>query len=1023
MSSHMDSRTSGIESSVGFLSKFNHKASLPGRSDERFSMSHLTTSIAGFKKAFLTSSNHRHKKLYGRSIRAFVIALLLFAPMVAPREQIAQDNCVKDIPKGCFVQANRDIAFMIEASSSIASRGQTYNLQLEGVIRAINDSTIIPRNGSVAVSVMLFNETVNLVVPLTEIESEEDAQKVIATLETLKCPDVDSQQVPCPFGITRYAGVIEVANVELSQARNANPKPGVRRAFLMSTDGGPVDLSDALLRVDQANITAGDAGIPFEMDVILIGLDTQSEEFKINKDIVDQIVIPKPTSNLPGATFAINAGECNQDGAAPDSPDCERQANEFAELTRDIIRGGVPQIQLAVSSDDDTAPNTPPQAGGELSLRQAIEQANCNGGSTVITLDSGLAGKTIHLTSPLPALTSPDITINGCSGTDCAPGITLDGDGQISDGLVIRSNRNVIRGLKIVNFTNAAIVIGVDCPQDAVGHNVIEQNTLENNAQGILVLGDEENERNLISRNNISLTTPASDAPPGALIDLGGDGPTANDAGDGDTGPNTLLNFPDSMTVSANGNTVTVTGKLNSPPASGATVEIFAVTNFRVVQGKIVTDAVKFLGQADVDANGNFTAARPHAFADRNLHGYGHRSSRINNEKDKSSNTSELMADSAETPLPQAAASFPSSISIGNVNIGMSKTVPVTITNTGSAPLSVKDCAIGACSAPGNITNGFTISDCPTAQINPGQTTTINVTFTPTACGDTSICLSLQTNDPKNPQVTVVLTGTGVSTANAVIQGGVSTLTFKRVAARGTPRSNPETQTFTVNNMGCSALTLQSATLTRGGQTDNSGTFTVVPQGSQTGFPVTIGAGNSVTFAVRFNPVIPRVAGSQPGVSDLLPADFTDTLTIAVSAGNPVTLSLRGRVKKGVKLINPTNPGANPLVTICRSGNEFVVEFSAWDANTDVSRATYQFRNGSGASVGDAISVDLSQAIRDRNIQQGQSFTITQRFTGANDNSNVATVQVTVFDGGGSSAAVSGSIGSACSSTSSRIRR
>lgn len=985
-------------------------------------MSHLTNSIAGLKKAFLTSSNHRYKKLYGRSIRAFVIALLLAAPMIAPRKQIAQDNCVKEIPKGCFVQANRDIAFMIEASSSIAQRGQTYNIQLEGVIRALSDSTIIPRNGSVAVSVMLFNEVVNLVVPLTEIDDEEAAQNIIATLETLKCKDVQSQQTPCPSGATRYAGVIQVANVELSQARNAHPKSGVRRAFLMSTDGGPLDLSEALLRVDQANITAGDAGIPFEMDVVLIGLDTQSQEFAITKGIVDQLVIPKPTSNLPGETFAINAGECNQPGAVADGPDCERQASEYAEVTREIIRGGVPAIQLAVNSDADTEPDTPIQEGS-ISLRQAIEQANCNGGSAVITLDSSLAGKTILLTSPLPALISPDITINGCSGTACAPGVTLDGGGRIGDGLVLRSNRNVIRGLRLINFTHAAILIGVDCSQDAVGHNVIEQNTLENNANGILVLGDEENERNLISRNNISRTQPAADALPIALIDLGGDGPTANDAGDADSGPNTLLNFPDSMTVAADGSTVTATGHLNSPPASGATVEIFAVTSFRVVNGKIVTDAVKFLGQAEVDDNGDFTAEdlAPSPTGVYTATVIDHLG--INNEKDKSSNTSELMFDSDNTPLPQAAAGFPSSISIGDVNIGMSKTVPVTITNTGSAPLSVAGCVIATCAAPQNNTNVFTIVDCPTAPINPGQTITINVTFTPTACGDSSVCLSLQTNDPKNPQITVRLTGNGVSTANAVIQGGVTTLTFKRVAARGTPRSNPETQTFTVNNMGCSALTLQSATLTRGGQTDNSGAFTVVPQGTQTGFPVTVGVGNSVTFAVRFNPVIPKVAGSQPSVSDLLPADITDTLTIQASAGNPVTLTLRGRVKKGVKLINPTTPSANPLVTICRSDNEFVVEFSAWDANLDVSRATFQFRNGSGSPIGAAISVDLNQAIRERNIQPGQSFTVTQRFTGANDNRNVATVQVTVVDGSGSSTAVSGSIGSACGSTNSQLRR
>ena len=92
-------------------------------------------------------------------------------------------------------------------------------------------------------------------------------------MKRFKCPDDDSQQAPCPFGATRYAGAIQVANIELSQARNANPKPGVHRVFLMSTDGEPVDLSDALLRVEQAHNSAAVLGIPFEMDVILIGLD------------------------------------------------------------------------------------------------------------------------------------------------------------------------------------------------------------------------------------------------------------------------------------------------------------------------------------------------------------------------------------------------------------------------------------------------------------------------------------------------------------------------------------------------------------------------------------------------------------------------------------------------------------------------------------------------------------------------------------------------------------------------------
>jgi hypothetical protein len=987
-------------------------------------MSHLTNSIAGLKKAYLGSSSHRHKKLYGRSMRAFVIALLLAAPMIAPREQIAQDNCAKATQEGCFVQANRDVAFLIDASGSIDPRGQTYNVQVEGVLRSISDPTVIPRDGSVAVSVIVFNEAAHVAVPLTEIRSEDDARKVAAAVESLKCADIHSQRFPCPFGATRYVGPIQAADINLSQTRNANPKPGVRRVFLMSTDGQSVDLGAAVQRVDQARVAATLVNIPFEMDVILIGLDPKSEEFQASKGAVDQLVIPKPTSDLPGATFAIAAGECNQEGAAPDSPDCNRQANEFAELVRNIIRGGVPAIQLSVKSDADTAPGTPAPANGALSLRQAIEQANCNGGSTTITLDGGLAGKTIHLTSPLPALTVPDITIDGCSGDDCAPGITLDGGGQVSDGLVIRSNRNIIRGLRIINFTHAAITIGVDCPQDTVGHNLIEQNTLENNGGGILVLGDGSNERNRISRNNISRAAPTSGAPSTALIDLGGDGPTANDAGDADSGPNTLLNFPDSLTVAASDGKVTVTGQLKSPPAGGATVEIFAVTSFRVVEGRIVTDGVKFLGQAEVDENGGFAAADlapsptgiyTATVTDRPP---------IDNEKDASSNTSELMFDSPDTPLPHPTAGFTTSVAFGDVTIGSPKTTPVTINNTGSAPLSIKDCSIGRCPETGSSNSErFTISGCSTGPINPGQTVTVNVTFTPNACGAASACLSLQTDDPRLQQVVIPLTGTGTSPASAVIQGGVTTLTFKRVAARGAPRGNPQTLTFTVTNPGCSALTIQSATLTRGGQVDDSGTFTVVPQGTQTGFPLTVGAGNSVTFAVTFNPVIPKVAGSQPRVKDLLPADITDTLTLQTSAGNPVTLTLRGRVKKGVKLINPTDPNANPLVTLCRSGNEFVVEFSAWDANTDVSRATFQFRNSAGSPIGDTITVDLAQALRERNIQQGQSFTITQRFTGANDNDRVTTVQVTVSDGGASSTAVSSPISSACSGTNAQSRR
>src|SRR5262249_35141530 len=154
----------------------------------------------------------------------------------------------------------------------------------------------------------------------------------------------------------------------------------------------------------------------------------------------------------------------------------------------------------------------------------------------------------------------------------------------------IRSNRDVVRGLRIINFTRAGIAVTPSCPADNISRNLVERNVLENNPTGVLVSDqktaprDGFNERNTISRNNISRAAPPNDPPAPALIDLGGNGPTPNDTGDVDEGPNTLLNFPDSLSVASSGaGTVTITGQVSGPTVSGATVELFAVTASHVV--------------------------------------------------------------------------------------------------------------------------------------------------------------------------------------------------------------------------------------------------------------------------------------------------------------------------------------------------------------------------------------------------------------------------------------------------------
>jgi len=111
-------------------------------------------------------------------------------------------------------------------------------------------------------------------------------------------------------------------------------------------------------------------------------------------------------------------------------------------------------------------------------------------------------------------------------------------------------------------------------------------------------------------------------------------------------------------------------------------------------------------------------------------------------------------------------------------------------------------------------------------------------------------------------------------------------------------------------------------------------------------------------------------------------------------------------------------------VTLCQSGDQFIVTFSAYDPNTNLTRAVYQFKDSSGRNVGAPITVDnLGSVLQQQGIQQGQSFTLVQRFNGANDNRNVATVEVTIFDGENSDTATSTVIGSNCGSAAAQSRR
>jgi Alpha-1,3-glucanase catalytic domain D1/NedA-like, galactose-binding domain/F5/8 type C domain/Pectate lyase superfamily protein/Abnormal spindle-like microcephaly-assoc'd, ASPM-SPD-2-Hydin len=98
----------------------------------------------------------------------------------------------------------------------------------------------------------------------------------------------------------------------------------------------------------------------------------------------------------------------------------------------------------------------------------------------------------------------------------------------------------------------------------------------------------------------------------------------------------------------------------------------------------------------------------------------------------------------------------PSSLSLGSTSVGATAAKTVTVTNPGSAAVSMNSVGLTGPFSEGN--------NCG-ASLAAGASCTVTVTFTPTAAGAASGTLSVNSSAPGSP-LTVALTGTGVA-ANA----------------------------------------------------------------------------------------------------------------------------------------------------------------------------------------------------------------------------------------------------------------
>jgi hypothetical protein len=198
------------------------------------------------------------------------------------------------------------------------------------------------------------------------------------------------------------------------------------------------------------------------------------------------------------------------------------------------------------------------------------------------------------------------------------------------------------------------------------------------------------------------------------------------------------------------------------------------------------------------------------------------------------------------------------SLTFGNITVGQAQNQTLTVSNTGTAALNVTAVSVAG--------SGFALTSAASSfSVASGTSQSITVRFAPTQSGPVNGTLTIASNDPSQPSVSVPLTGTGVAAAFSISVTPAS-LDFGTVTAGLT-----KDLTFTVQNTGASSIQVTSVT-------SSSNQFRqILPS-----LPFGVGAGSSQLVTIRFSP---SATGAQSG-----------TITIGTSnvATPPVTVSVMG---------------------------------------------------------------------------------------------------------------------------------
>jgi hypothetical protein len=309
-----------------------------------------------------------------------------------------------------------------------------------------------------------------------------------------------------------------------------------------------------------------------------------------------------------------------------------------------------------------------------------------------------------------------------------------------------------------------------------------------------------------------------------------------------------------------------------------------------------------------------------------------------------------------QPPAPEPG--VPPSLAFGNQNLGTHNTLPLTITDTGTAALNITGATL---SGTNSADFAAALNTCSSA-VSPGGSCAINVTFTPSIAGAESATLTVDDNGGTGAQ-TVSLSGAGTV---AVASLSPSSLSFAGQAVGTTSAA----QTVTLMNTGGAPLAITGVTvsagfaesntcgssLAAGGKCTISVTFTPAATGSFTGTLSVIDNSNGVAGSTQ------TVSLSGTGLAgfSITPTPSTETVTRGILGAFILTLKSLDGFKGAVTLSCSGGPAgsycADLPATVNLNGTVYAISGILFPKTAAAGTYTITFTGTSGAISEDATA-------------------------------------------------------------------